>query len=161
MLLSTGAAHAQTKPATSLNAGIIKLDAKNGFRSYRFGTAIEKVPGLHRIDNTGIEGSAYDRPAEPMGVGPVHLNSLLFVSLNGRLAGFVLTCFGVSNGANLLAVLQEQYGPGLERLNGNITWPGKRVVMDYTVADSKCTVTIMSKTLGTSTSDIKKGVKDL
>ena len=150
--------------------GVRALEAKNGFRTYKFGTPIEKISGLRKIDSSDFDGQVYERPAEHMGVGPTRLTSLLFISIKGRLSGFVLGCYGSSNAANLLAILQSQYGSGLVYSDNHVTWPGKKVTMDYTFSggeNEKCTVVILSNTSANERAGladekaIKKGTKDL
>ena len=105
-----------------------------------------------------------------MGIGPVHLTTLYFIGIKGRLGSILLKCSGKANAANLLAVLRQQYGPGLEYSDEHVSWPGKRVTMDYSLSgdnNEDCTVLIMSnaaaKTQAGIADDatIKKGTNDL
>ena len=53
LLLAAGSAAGQAKPATTkppIVRGMLALDAKNGFRNYKFGTPIERIPGLRPLD---------------------------------------------------------------------------------------------------------------
>lgn len=167
-LLFAFPSYAQTRPANSpLVRGVTALDAKNGFRNYRFGVPIESIKGLRPVSYPQFSGGVFERANEPMGVGPVHLTSLYFASSKGRLAAFILACYGSVNAGNLLAVLQQQYGAGLEYPGQHFNWPGKRVTMDYTLDGEQCVVTIVSNAGAKANagladdSAIKKGTKDL
>jgi hypothetical protein len=160
----------KTAPATarrSPSPSVSGLDAKNGFRNYTFGVPIESVKGLQEVYAPGFDnGQLYEKPGESMGIGPVHLTSLYFLSVRGRLAGFMFSCVGETNNTNLLAVLKEKYGPGIERLNGSVVWRGKRIEMTYSVDAEKCTVSMISAPVVAAPeesykSQIKKGVNDL
>jgi hypothetical protein len=107
-LLLTGArAFAQTAPATTeQEAGNIgALDAKNGFRSYKFGTLISDIPGLLKRD-----GGLYAAPKEPKKIGDIPLTSIRLVPHNGKLTGVILRTSGEKNIEKLLEVFTLQYG---------------------------------------------------
>lgn len=175
LLILAAPALAQKKPnsaraaalKTPIVKGVLSLDAKNGFRAYKFGTPMDKISGLRKVDVQAFDGNVFERPSEPMGIGPVHLSSLLFIGIKGRLGGIVFTCSGDANNTNLLAILKQQYGPGLEYSESHVSWPGKRVSMDYSIVDEKCTVVIGSNAAANERAGIaddaaiKKGAGDL
>jgi len=153
LLVLAAPAFAQTKSRkappkeTPLIKGVRALDAKNGFRGYKFGMPIESISGLKRVETSLFDGAVYERSNEHKGVGPVQLTSLWFVSVKGRLSAIIMHCYGSVNAGNLLAALQLQYGPGLEYSDAHTSWPGKRVTMDYKLSGStneECSVIILS-----------------
>jgi hypothetical protein len=142
-------------PGTEQAAGTIEaLDAKNGFRSYKFGTPKAGLQGL-KERSKGV----YVAPAEPLKVGEAKLMGLYFGLYDDKLANVVMGAFGDDNCQKLLAALRAQYGPGEQVSSTRIVWQGQLVTMTFeakqtysaytgvysTIRPSNsCTVSIMS-----------------
>jgi hypothetical protein len=128
LLLPLGAA-AQNPPPPTVStvevAGSIEaLDAKNGFRNYKFGTDITAYENL-RPKGKGM----YHATAENMSIGDVKLNGLEFGAQDGKLATVSLSTLGTKNVEKLLDILVAQYGPGQAAGYEAQAWKGSLVTM--------------------------------
>jgi hypothetical protein len=141
LLLTATVAHSQTTPPpptqAEMRAKAAKefenapantetLDAKNGFRQFKFGTPVSQYPTL-RERAKGL----YTAPEEPMTVGDVKLRTLLFSTQNGLLSGVNFGTYGEANCQKILEALEAQYGPGKDIAYNKKAWIGNTVTMLY------------------------------
>jgi hypothetical protein len=131
LLLAAVPALAQTAPPLTEEAGSIEaLDAKDGFRKYKFGTPINEIPGIKKK-----LGDAYVIPSEELKIGDADLFALFFNAYQGKLSSVVFAASGDENCRKILAALQVQYGPGQEVSSSQMAWNGKKVTLVYEIKE--------------------------
>ncbi|MGI4822244.1 MAG: hypothetical protein ACRYFV_13625 [Janthinobacterium lividum] len=127
LLICSVPALAQTVPPAGQEAGTIgALDAKNGFRKYKFGTPMKEIPGIQKK-----LGDAYVVPSEELKIGDADLYAILFNASHDKLSSVVFAATGEENCRKVLAALQAQYGPGEEVSPSQMAWNGKKVTMVF------------------------------
>jgi hypothetical protein len=117
---------APTSTATPADAAgsIQALDAKNGFRTYKFGADMVSYANL-KLRGKG----KYQAIGENMTIGDVKLSSLEFGAQDGKLATVSFGTVGTENAEKLLEILVAQYGPGQTAGYEAQAWKGDVVTM--------------------------------
>jgi hypothetical protein len=124
---------------------VAALDAKNGFRTYKFGMSASRIPNLIKLKQDPYENRyivKYKKRDENLLVGPYRLTGIVYEFYKDKLMCITLaTDFTSANG--MLELLQKLYGKPTYVMeatgkNGNDTgtrdWSGKKVhlrVLDY------------------------------
>jgi hypothetical protein len=132
LLLATPAAFGQAPVPSSVSAGTIEaLDAKNGFRTYKFGTPISQIEGLQKKGKDN-----YVSPKEPLKIGEAKLFGLYFGAYHDKLASVVFGAMGADNSQKLLEALMVQYGIGKQVSPDKMVWAGEIVNMSFEIQTS-------------------------
>lgn len=125
LLFATGAA---------ADGGLADLDAEDGFRDARFGSAFESFSGLALLTDDGARRTTlYLRPGDDLRFGGATLDGVTYGFYAGRLYFVTLFSSGARNARETLAELERAYGPGT-RVPGNAleySWHGSRVLLHY------------------------------
>jgi len=106
------------------------LDAKNGFRDVRFGSAPTKDMELARVDG---EEKIYVRPRDSLEIGGGTCKEILYVFHAGRLRAVSVSTEGWKNNRAVRESLHAAYGaPSVpSEYGGRERWIGNRVVVEY------------------------------
>jgi hypothetical protein len=113
------------------NAGTDSLDAKNGFRSYKFGTSIASIKGMQQIESAG-DSKYYRLINEKLKIGEASLTKIAYGFYKGQFSSVLIDVNGDSNCDEVLTVLKSQYGEG-KKLGGSVNWFGRKVTLTCSV----------------------------
>lgn len=107
-----------------------KLDEKNGFRNYIFGTNISQYPDLKEIAD---EEGYYTSLIDTLKIGDYDLKRIAYSFYKDKLTEIVIETEGYLNSRGFLSILQKAYGSGYKpnRYMEKYAWLGKKVKMMY------------------------------
>jgi hypothetical protein len=153
-----GAAAVWAKDArpTPVPGSVFYLDAKNGFRDLKFGSAPTKDMELVRVDG---EARIYQRPHDALEIGDGKCKRILYVFDKNRLHGVSVTTEGRNNSRAVRDALYAAYGePTLpSAYGGRDRWIGSKVVAEYSEdADGGAIIQFTSRARVEPPAEIKK-----
>lgn len=108
------------------------LDAKNGFRDYRFDDTIDKFKNLKKQIDYGDDKS-YVSTDENLKIGDAQLSDISYSFYKDKLYSVLIQTKGSINSGKVKAAFQAQYGPGFQRNRFAETyfWFGNKVTLYY------------------------------
>lgn len=111
---------------------IKELDAKNGFRDVKFGSAPSLLTGAKLEAEQGAV-RMYSRPADALKIGEAQVSDIFYIYLKDRLMTVRLAAIGQANSQNMLDAFIMQYGPGYRdrKYRESYSWDGQIVDMRY------------------------------
>lgn len=128
LLLAGTPALAQTAPAmgTAAAGTIEALDAKNGFRSYKFGTPLSELPTMQK------RRGYYMEPMERRVVNDVPLSKLEFMFFEDKLCSVEMATSGTTEPTRLFNAFVALYGSPQTLNDNKWVWAGQKVTVTFT-----------------------------
>lgn len=118
--------------AVTLPPRLAALDSANGFHGYLFGARLSEWPSPLAGLRVGKHGQlTAEAPTEPVVIGDLILRGIRLGFYNGRLARLTFAPTSEAYAAELLRVLQAQYGAGQPIGYGQVAWTGSVVMLVY------------------------------
>ena len=102
------------------------LDAKNGFKDAKLGTARTQFKGL--VPYKGDKLGSMVRPSDVKRIGDIPLKYIKYNFYKGKLAS-ILVIADISYKDAIISTLKVGYGPGVESVGCYRAWKGNKVVM--------------------------------
>lgn len=110
------------------------LDAKNGFRDFKFGDDISTFKDLIEIE-TSNDGNTkvYQISDDKLAIGTSELEKINYSFYKDKFFAVSIKTRGYSNSRGVLRALQELYGKGTQenRYMDNYMWVGSKVFATY------------------------------